>query len=381
MHANGVLIMNQIEFLPPESPLHYWRLVRAVYKNARNGMGPADYVNKKQPITPMIEPREKVNEWRICLFQNTETSELIVSFRGTKNFDNWVDNTRLFLDVAHELVEKIEKIVEKWKQKHGEISAYVGHSAGGYFATHVFKHHSDVFRITWNGFRCKQGPRTINLRTTKDPLTGDPLLGCDLSRYITVCKGKHKIMDFKEFHKRNNDWQAIFPPHVYQNLVVATPSVLPPINNYSKDPATNSKQTSTNNQSAPTQNVPASPGVAGPAGLAESIQLAAKNYLPPMMLGGSASWAIAQTETSLRSHVHPDAMVPSEETSQFNAIVSAVEGATMAGVFKMLGSSSSTALAASIGVETVICLKRAFYDKDEEVVQRRNLFGVIPLSK
>lgn len=164
--------MIEVKVLPSESPLFYWQLARDVYEN------------KSSPQEHKI-----IKKWEIYLNRCARTNELVVTFRGIKNSDNWKDAIAICSD-PNRILESMEKVIDQWQKKHGAITAFVGHSAGGFFASRAHKEWN-VHRITWNTFEAIEGP--LNFRTKNDPLTK-----AHLEHTITICEGGHSIYDFEK---------------------------------------------------------------------------------------------------------------------------------------------------------------------------------------
>ena len=129
--------------------------------------------------------------------KNNATNELIVSFRGTRfySMQNMCWNVKnLDQDPPH-LNNKIP-IRSMVQESDGRISAYAGHWAGGFYATHVNKEDQGIFRVTFNGFKIERGSKNWNLRTKKDLLTKYRIVGGIRDRCFTVCDGSHSLNDF-----------------------------------------------------------------------------------------------------------------------------------------------------------------------------------------
>ncbi len=179
---------------PPETPQYYWNLAREVY------------ASKNQTIT---------QKWQVYLFRRRQTNELIVCFRGTKNSDNWKSAIKICEEDPKNIIHTMEKVIDQWQQKTQEtITTFVGHSAGGYFATNVHKDWQ-VLRITWNAFRATSGPLTVNFRTKNDPLSA---YEGHLENYVTVCEGGHSIYDFEKEIKHLT-WEKILSPPANHSFV------------------------------------------------------------------------------------------------------------------------------------------------------------------
>lgn len=203
--------MYEMKFFPPESPQYYWNLASEVY------------ASKNQPLTQ--ELHKKVNEWQVYLFRRRQTNELIVCFRGTKNSDNWKGAIKICEEDSKHIIQTMEKVIEQWQQKTEEtITTFVGHSAGGYFATNVHKDWK-VLRITWNAFRATSGPLTVNFRTKNDPLSAYERR---LENYVTVCEGGHSIYDFEK-ELKHLTWEKILSApgnHSFAHSLSSIPNCL-----------------------------------------------------------------------------------------------------------------------------------------------------------
>lgn len=148
------------------------------------------------------------------MFENTQTKELIVVFRGTNSVGNAILDLKIFLGFAMKIVKDFDKQIDKFQEKVGRnINTFVGHSAGGYFATKC-KFDWKVHRITFNGLKCKNRDRNLNMRLPGDIISGNIL--SDRKNYIVIGRSmfnrsnhKHGIADCKKAIK-DKDWNDIF---------------------------------------------------------------------------------------------------------------------------------------------------------------------------
>ena len=157
----------------------------------------------------------RFNTWKIALYKNIEKNEYIVVFRGTHptSIGNWLQDLKYFL--------KFDKNVKKWMNKKmdefvrmvgANINTFVGHSAGGYLAT-VIKEDWQVYRVTFNGLKCKKKDLNLNLRLRGDFVYKRPL--SNRHNYKSVGNGNqsgHALKGFlKTFERNNIDWNNIYP--------------------------------------------------------------------------------------------------------------------------------------------------------------------------
>jgi len=157
----------------------------------------------------------RFNTWKVALYRNIEKNEYIVVFRGTHptSVGNWLQDFLYFL--------RWDKNVKKWMNKKmdeftrligANINTFVGHSAGGYLAT-VIKKDWEVYRVTFNGLKCKKKDLNLNLRLRGDFVSKRPL--SNRHNYKRVGDGNqsgHKLKAFlRTFEKNEIDWNNIYP--------------------------------------------------------------------------------------------------------------------------------------------------------------------------
>lgn len=157
----------------------------------------------------------RFNTWKIALYRNIEKNENIVIFRGTHptSIGNWLQDLKYFL--------KFDKNVKKWMNKKmdefvrmvgANINTFVGHSAGGYLAT-VIKEDWQVYRVTFNGLKCKKKDLNLNLRLRSDFVSKRPL--SNRHNYKKISSGNqsgHALKGFlKTFERNEIDWNNIYP--------------------------------------------------------------------------------------------------------------------------------------------------------------------------
>ncbi len=196
---------------PPRSPSYYWHIAEACYED-NNKIN--NYLKNSLPGVDCLEtehftykslinlvPFKGINSWKVRLFREKGSSDLTVGFRGTEHFFNWVfDNVAFFITNPTSLHKEMEWKIGQWEKKHrGRVKVLVGHSAGGFHASHVFRG-INLFRITFNAYKAERGPVNItwNLRTEGDKVSSWKIIGSVEDRYITVCKGGHTITEFKK---------------------------------------------------------------------------------------------------------------------------------------------------------------------------------------
>jgi len=157
----------------------------------------------------------RFNTWKVALYRNIEKNEYIVVFRGTHptSVGNWLQDFFYFL--------RFDKNVKKWMNKKmdeftrmigSNINTFVGHSAGGYLAT-VIKEDWQVYRVTFNGLKCKKKDLNLNLRLRGDFVSKRPL--SNRHNYKSVGNGDqsgHALKGFLRTFQRNEiDWNNIYP--------------------------------------------------------------------------------------------------------------------------------------------------------------------------
>jgi len=199
---------------PPRSPSFYWRIANACYEE-QDFLKP--YLGCVLPGVECLESKhfcykanliafplpfgKGINSWKVRLFREKGSQDLIVGFRGTEHLLNWIDNLSFFLTDPTSLHIDMENTIFEWEKKYkGRVKVFVGHSAGGFHASHVFDDISILFRITFNAYKAERGVinKTWNLRTAGDSVSSSKLIGSVKDRYITVCKGGHGIEEFEK---------------------------------------------------------------------------------------------------------------------------------------------------------------------------------------
>ena len=145
--------------------------------------------------------------WKITLFKDTRSCEVCVGFEGVRPgsvrnaaasfFHHLADPKGLLKDMG----EIADGWLKKFKLKY--IWSFVGHSEGGFLATHV-KKGWDTFRVTFNAHKAERGMKNINLRLHGDIVSTGPLSVED--RYITLDGGEgHSLKSFEE-PLRGKEW-------------------------------------------------------------------------------------------------------------------------------------------------------------------------------
>ena len=155
----------------------------------------------------------RFNTWKISLYKNKEKNEHIVVFRGTHptSIGNWLQDFLYFL--------KFDKNVRKWMNRKMDeftriigmnVNTFVGHSAGGYLAT-VIKKDWKVYRVTFNGLKCKKKDLNFNLRLHGDFVSKRPL--SNKHNYISVSNGNSSGHALKGFIDSLDtyDWNNYYP--------------------------------------------------------------------------------------------------------------------------------------------------------------------------
>lgn len=221
---SGEIMTVPIEDLP--SPYEVWMMADAIYED--NGLFKKtedainDHIKKhSNGKIHLIELRKDITStWVFGLFKVDIAGRkaLVVSFCGTKNLRDWVDNlTTPNLKLASRIqILRMSKVVKDWEKQYtkkykekygkpewGKIVALTGHSRGGQFAGGCYLDHP-VWRITWNGFAPGEGDEHINLGTENDPLSKKI---SPISK-IKICEGGHGIDEFKKRVKTLN-WTEI----------------------------------------------------------------------------------------------------------------------------------------------------------------------------
>ncbi len=180
---------------PKNSPMFYYHIAEAAYQKH-----PEHYLEKAlggRRVQKLAGDGDFgfLKQWKVRFFRDSASGELIVGFRGSDNFLNFLSDVSHGIADADHLFRTMNKQIAVWKkfaesQGYGShISAFVGHSAGGYFASHVRKKW-DVWRITFNGHKCERaqaggGRLTINLRIGGD-IVSNAVCGSVKDRYIKV---------------------------------------------------------------------------------------------------------------------------------------------------------------------------------------------------
>ena len=198
------------------TPYEVWTVADAVYEEGSLVERTKDAVNKylKEQTEGKIvlKELEKVSSypWVLGLFciQKGHRKVHVVSFQGSNNDIQWIENISTSPLVTKMLLSSMTKTVMAWEEKYikkydkkygnpkwGEVVAFTGHSRGGQFASRCWKD-KKLWRITWNGYRVKKGHHHINLATNGDPLTTNPVLS-NPNHYVRVCDGGHSLHDFK----------------------------------------------------------------------------------------------------------------------------------------------------------------------------------------
>ena len=135
----------------------------------------------------------------MTLFKDTRSCEICIGFEGTRpgSVRNAVGDLLHHLADPKGLLKDMGKIADGWlkKFKLKNIWSFVGHSEGGFLATHV-KKSWDTFRVTFNAHKAERGMKNINLRLHGD-IVSDSLSVKD--RYITLDGGEgHRLKSFEE---------------------------------------------------------------------------------------------------------------------------------------------------------------------------------------
>ena len=145
--------------------------------------------------------------WKIVLLRNKKTNQCFVSFEGTDKWDHLIVDVLTTLTDWKFILEPFEKELNDWNTRvqheyGGSIVAFIGHSLGGYLATHCCKFWSNIFRITFNSHKPERGENNVNLT-----LAGDPLKYLRINdRCIEVGKGGHKLINFEKYMEGKHDW-------------------------------------------------------------------------------------------------------------------------------------------------------------------------------
>lgn len=168
---------------PPYSPLFYQQIAEATYhgeKGQRDHLPDGWHMEQEKEIGTKIGA-----DWHMYLYKNRVTGEHLVGFRGSKDKRDFVSAGTQTDAVAKEM----NKTLKKWHKQSGGLTAYVGHSAGGGFASHVDAYGSDdPFRITFNAYnpKARSEKRRIYLRIKSDPVSAP-----DQSKHIDlICSRK-----------------------------------------------------------------------------------------------------------------------------------------------------------------------------------------------
>lgn len=256
---------------PPRSPSFYWHIAESCYEEddwLKN------YLREFLPGVECLETehfpyesnligfgllqRKGINSWKVRLLREIGSKDLIVGFRGTVHFLNWIfDNPSFFFTDPTSLYNDMEYKISKWEQKYnGRVKVLVGHSAGGFHATNVFNDINNLFRITFNAYKAERGEqnkndinKTWNLRTEGDPVSSKfigKIIGSVNDRYITVCKGGHGIGEFEKIMKKKPTWNDIAEMRKNKKLPSPRPSPKRIVPSYYPD--SSAKISSFNNQ-------------------------------------------------------------------------------------------------------------------------------------
>ncbi|MCP5507811.1 MAG: hypothetical protein H7A37_05885 [Chlamydiales bacterium] len=246
---------------PPQSPLFYFHIAEATYRE-----DPQKYLDKalgKEKVEKLDSGARfgVQDQWLVRFFKDLQTGELIVGFRGTDNIYNKISFVPHTIADPGKIFKKMNKQMDKWSRNYGSISTFVGHSAGGYFATHIKKDWK-VKRITMNGHKCERegggGARlTINLRIYTDVIS--KWFGSARGRYIDIelpkdcnlrreiLKKAHRLQSFARAFARNGNqvtdewlkhphpiegrtWHEIAPKYLAAPLTIVKPPAPKPRN-------------------------------------------------------------------------------------------------------------------------------------------------------
>lgn len=211
------------------SPYEAWIVTEAIYQENSIVEKTKDAVNQylKEQTNGQIVLKELEKAasypWVLGLFciQKGNRKVHIVSFQGSSNDIQWIENISTSPLITKMLLSSMTKTVKAWEEKYtkkykrkygqadwGKIVAFTGHSRGGQFASFCWKKRK-VWRITWNGYGVRKSPYHINLATNRDPLTTNSILS-NPGDYIRVCDGGHSLYDFKQFVK-DKTWALLIP--------------------------------------------------------------------------------------------------------------------------------------------------------------------------
>lgn len=187
----------------PESPHYFWRLANASYKS-----DPESFIQKRFPNVRVLD-QTKHSNWLMVLFEDRQTHNKIVAFRGTEktSLSNWTDHINGHTDGHYSfLVELFNSTLDQWEKDHGKITFFTGHSAGGTYASWSKLDWNHTRRITFNHYDLDVKDQSINcihLRTSDDPASG--------SSGFPVAEGGHSIKEFKKGDFFSKNWDEILP--------------------------------------------------------------------------------------------------------------------------------------------------------------------------
>lgn len=167
------------------TPEYYARLSAYAYcDNVR-------YIGQYFPNVQFLELFEYKN-WRMFIVKNLKTDQLEVIFRGTEMcVGNVLNDIQHQFSIKSKAFKTLEYMLEVWAKKYGKIACFIGHSAGGYFASRLKGSWYCVNRITFNAHKAIRGDRTINIRNDGDWFVSKVLSVAD--RYINIGPGGHGI--------------------------------------------------------------------------------------------------------------------------------------------------------------------------------------------
>lgn len=184
------------KIFPPLSPMFYYHIAESTYRwNAKAYLDKALGADRVLVVDEATVGRHA--HWKFILIIERETRRPMVAFQGTIGFRNWCANVKHTLSDPIYLHRDIETKLDEWQERlindgFGPIKDLVGHSRGATFI-HRVKSDWPIFRITFNGYQCREGSeehqaRTLNIRVRGDIFSKKPF--SHKANYVTVYKNK-----------------------------------------------------------------------------------------------------------------------------------------------------------------------------------------------
>ena len=168
--------------LPPNDPNFYYHVAEAAYLVKCEAQKYMDRVFGKGVVSVLDQNDVKHHTWwkridgtwKMTLFKDTRSGELCIGFEGTNSLRNAIGDVLHHIADPTGLFRDMGAVADKWVKKltgGRNIWSVVGHSEGGFFATHM-KKSWDVYRITFDAHKAERGAKNINLRLHEDPVSG-----------------------------------------------------------------------------------------------------------------------------------------------------------------------------------------------------------------